>query len=291
MSATLKVGSTLQGGKYRIIRVLGQGGFGITYEAEQVNLGRIVAVKEFFMKDCCERDESTSSVNVPSAGQKALVEKFRGKFIREAKLIAGMKHIGLVPVHDVFEENDTAYYVMDYLPGGSLSSKVKAAGKLPEAEALGYIRQVADALKYVHGRNTLHLDVKPANILLDEDGKAVLVDFGVSKHYDEAGEQTSSTPVAISAGYAPLEQYKAGDVSKMQPTTDIYALGATLYYLVTGQAPPDASDVYEEGLLRPAGISDGVWAAIEKVMQPRGKTGRRVQQNSWHYCRPPRFLR
>ena len=124
MSATLKVGSTLQGGKYRIIRVLGQGGFGITYEAEQVNLGRIVAVKEFFMKDCCERDESTSSVSVLSAALKAQVEKFRGKFIREARLIAWMKHAGIVPVYDVFEENGTAYYIMEYLPGGSLSSKV-----------------------------------------------------------------------------------------------------------------------------------------------------------------------
>lgn len=261
----------LQGGKYRILRVLGHGGFGITYEAEQVALGRQVAVKEFFMKDNCEREGDETSVSVPSAAVRPLVEKFRGKFIREARMIAGFRHPGIVRVTDVFEENETAYYVMDYLPGGSLSDKVKAAGKLTEEAALSYIRQISEALSYIHGKNTLHLDVKPANVMLDESNRPVLVDFGVSKHYDEAGEQTSSTPVALSAGYAPLEQSKAGDVAKMQPATDIYALGATLYFLISGQNPPDAADVYEDGLKRPKGISDTLWAAIEKAMAPRRK--------------------
>ena len=121
----LKPNTLLQGGKYRIVRSLGQGGFGITYEAEQVLLRRKVAVKEFFMKDCCERDDATSRVTVGTGSQRSLVEKFRGKFIREAQMIAGMDHPHIVRVLDVFEENGTAYYVMDYHPGGSLADLVK----------------------------------------------------------------------------------------------------------------------------------------------------------------------
>ena len=121
----LKPGAQLQNGKYVILRTLGQGGFGITYEAEQVLLHRKVALKEFFMKDCCERDESTSRVTVGTGTQRALVEKFRGKFLREAQMMAGMSNAHIVSVYDVFEENGTAYYVMENLPGGSLADKVR----------------------------------------------------------------------------------------------------------------------------------------------------------------------
>lgn len=264
----LKPDTLLQGGQYRIIRVLGQGGFGITYEAEQVLLRRKVAVKEFYMKDCCERDEASSHMNVGTGSQRALVEKFRGKFFREAQMIAGMDHRNIIRVLDVFEENGTAYYVMDYLPGGSLAAKVRKDGPLSETEAEKYIRQVADALAYVHSQNTVHLDVKPSNILLNAKGEAVLIDFGISKHYDHAGEQTSSTPVGISKGYSPLEQSRDGDVSQFGPSTDIYALGATLYCLLTGLVPPEAAVILEEGLQRPRGISKRMWNAILVSMRP-----------------------
>lgn len=267
----LKLDTLLQGGKYRIIRTLGQGGFGITYEAEQVLLRRKVAVKEFFMKDCCERDDATSRVTIGTGNQRALAEKFRGKFIREAQMIAGMDNPHIVRVLDVFEENGTAYYVMDYLPGGSLADKVKNYGPLAEKKAESYIQQVADALAYIHSLNTVHLDIKPSNVLLNAKDEAVLVDFGISKHYDDSGEQTSSTPVGISKGYAPLEQGRDGDVSQFGPSTDIYALGGTLYYLVTGIVPPEASIINEDGLLRPKGISDRLWQVIEKSMRPRRK--------------------
>lgn len=265
----LKTGSTLQNGKYEIIRTLGQGGFGITYLAEQVALKKKVAIKEFFMKDCCERDDGTGSVRVGTGSQRNLVKKFRGKFIREAQMIAGLDHPGIVQVTDVFEENDTAYYVMENLPSGSLSEIVKRDGPFSESEALRYVRQVADALAYLHLRNTVHLDVKPSNILLNAKGQAVLIDFGISKHYDDSGEQTSSTPVGISKGFAPLEQGRSGDVSQFKPSTDIYALGATLFFLLTGKTPPEASIVNEDGMERPAGISDGIWTAIETAMRPR----------------------
>lgn len=268
----LKPGITLQNGKYEILRVLGQGGFGITYLAEQVALHRKVAVKEFFMKEYCEREGSTSHVTLGTSGSKELVEKFRAKFIREAQMIAGLEHPHIVKIHDVFEENGTAYYVMEYLEGDSLSDRVKKDGPLPEEEALKYVRQVGDALAYLHAQNCLHFDVKPSNILVNKSGNAVLIDFGVSKHYDLAGSQTSSTPVGISKGYAPLEQYQQNEISTFTPATDIYALGATLYTLLSGEVPPSASEVNEDGLERPEGVSNRAWHAIEKAMQPRRKS-------------------
>ena len=267
---TLHAGSLLKRGEYRIIETLGQGGFGITYLAEQTGLGRRVAVKEFFMKDLCNRDGATSEVSVPSTGSSELVGKFKQKFLREARMIAALDNPHIVRIHDVFEENGTAYYVMEHLGGGSLSEKVRQSGPMPQAEALGYIRQVADALAYLHSRNILHFDVKPSNILLGQSGQAVLIDFGISKHYDEAGSQTSSTPVGISKGYAPMEQYQQSEISTFTPATDIYSLGATLYFLLLGQTPPSASEVNEDGLPPlPGGIDATTREAVVKAMAPR----------------------
>ena len=267
----LNSGALLQGGKYRIESVLGQGGFGITYVAEQVGLGRKVAVKEFFMKDLCNRDTDTSYVSVPSVGCRELVDRFRAKFVKEARMIAAMEDSHIIRIHDVFEENGTAYYVMEYLPGGSLKDSIPAGG-FPESEALGYVRQIAYALRYIHEeKHVLHLDVKPSNVLVRKNGEVVLIDFGISKHYDDdGGEQTSSSPVGVSRGYAPLEQYNAGGVSQFSPATDIYSLGAVLYALLTGQTPPDANSVFNNGLPElPAKVSRNVKAAMNAAMQPR----------------------
>ena len=268
----LNKGKELQNGKYRIIDVLGQGGFGITYLALQVKLNRKVAIKEFFMKEHCNRDENSSFVSVPSVGSRELVERFKQKFLKEAGLIASFDNANIIRIHDVFEENGTAYYVMEYLEGKSLKALVDESGALPEALAVKYIRQVAEALKEVHENNLLHLDVKPANIMLDKKGNAVLIDFGISKHYDEAGHQTSSAGVGISEGYAPIEQYEAGALKTFTPVTDIYALGATLFFLLTGTRPPKASYVYDEGLPpMPEALSLTVRKAVESAMQPRRK--------------------
>ena len=270
----LKPGTELQNGRYRIIRVLGQGGFGITYEAEQVALRRKVALKEFFMKDYCDRDDSTSRVTLgTTAGNRELVTRFRGKFVREAQMIAGLDHPNVVKIYDVFEENGTAYYTMEYIDGGSLKELVAEKGALPEDVAVKYIRETGDALRYVHSKKVLHFDVKPSNIMLRDSGAAVLIDFGVSKHFDEGGHVTSSTPVGISKGYAPMEQYRQEDISTFTPATDIYALGATLYTLLTGEVPPDAAVVYEEDALppMPAQLSATVRNAVAKAMSPRRK--------------------
>ena len=308
-------GTLLQGGKYKIDRVLGQGGFGITYLAEQTNLGRKVCIKEFFMKEYGERTASPrtdseetvltggtpvakdsdatvlsdsdstvlTGVSAVTTGAAEIMGRYREKFVKEARTIARLDHPGIVRIHDVFEENGTAYYVMDFIEGENLNELVKREGALPEERALGYIRQIGDALSYVHGHNIMHLDVKPANVIVRKsDGKAILIDFGTAKQYDSEGTQTSTTPVGLSVGYAPIEMTKPGGVQTFSPETDVYSLGATLYYLVTGQNPPDASERMEmimegEKFQLPESISSSTAEVIEQSMQARKKRVQTVE--------------
>ena len=261
----LQAGALLKNGEYKIEKVLGQGGFGITYLAEQTSLGRKVAIKEFFMKEHCERDSGTSYISVPSSGSRELVDRFRQKFIKEARNIASLEHKHIVPIIDVFEENGTAYYVMKYFSGGSLSFN----SAIPEDVALRYTKQLASALRFIHQKRMMHLDIKPSNILLDDEDNVVLIDFGLAKQYDNAGQQTSTTPVGISHGYAPIEQYRSGGVSAFSPATDIYSLGATLYKLLTGTTPPEAMDIVATGVPAcPANVSAETWNAVKSAMQP-----------------------
>lgn len=266
----LKTGTALKGGEYIIESVLGQGGFGITYLAIQTGLNRKVAVKEFFMRELCNRDEITSQVSVPSLGSRDQVARFRAKFIKEAQTIALLSHPNIIRIISVFEENGTAYYVMEYVDGGSLEQLSAPSAPLPVSMVRKYVGQVADALSYLHANNILHLDIKPSNILVS-NGNAVLIDFGISKHYDAVcGGQTSTSPVGISEGYAPLEQYNKGGVSSFTPATDVYSLGATLFRLVTGQRPMGASELVtsQEGLTLPAGVPSEIAAAIKAAMCP-----------------------
>ena len=274
MIFTLHPGDNLQGGKYRIEKVLGQGGFGITYLAIQGGLERTVAIKEFFMHEACCRDSDSRGVTLGTEGNRETVDRYRQKFLKEARSIARLNHPHIVRIIDVFEENGTAYYVMEYVAGGSLSDRVGRQGALSESEATRYIRQVADALIYIHTQRMTHLDVKPANIMLTDKDEVVLIDFGLAKQYDSAtGHQTSSTPVGISEGYAPLEQYMQGGVGEFSPETDVYALGATYYKLLTGQTPPSASSVNEDGLplepLKSRGVTPQVITAITHAMEGR----------------------
>lgn len=266
---TLKLGTKLQGGKYIIKQVLGQGGFGVTYLAEHTVLGANVAIKEFFFKQFCERNQNTSHVIVATTTNSDIVNRYKERFLKEARIIAKLNHHNIIKIHDVFGENNTAYYVMDYIEGVNLSDLIKSQGKLPEAEALRYIRQAAEALKYIHDQYLNHLDIKPANLMLREnDNQLILIDFGMSKQYDSvSGNQTSTTPVGISHGYAPIEQYKAGGVKEFSPQSDIYALGATLYKLITGETPPQSGEIIEEGLPDlPMSVSVETKKTIEKAM-------------------------
>ena len=263
----LKRDTLLERGKYRILETLGRGGFGITYLAEQALAGRKVCIKEYFPKDYYNRDADTNRIYIGSKADVDTLNRYKEKFIKEASVLARLKHPHIVSVYDVFEENDTAYYVMEHIEGESLGDVVKRRGALDEATAVDYIRQIADALGYIHEQNINHLDVKPANVMVStKDDSAILIDFGLAKHYDTSGGQTSSTPVGISHGYAPFEQYKAGGVSSFSPATDIYSLGATLYYLVTGEVPPSATDIGKDGIKTPDNLSPGVQRAIKEAM-------------------------
>ncbi len=264
----LRENTLLQGGKYRIVRYISHGGFGCTYEAVNTTWkNRRVAIKELFVSDFCNRDPHTGSVTVFTRSKQPLFDKLRDKFLDEADKLNGLMHTGIVRVTDAFEENGTAYYVMDYIDGQSLRDLVKKEGALSEVDALGYIRQVAEALQYVHSKKMLHLDIKPANIMLDGNGKAILIDFGVSKQYDEESGENTSSLMGHSPGYAPVEQSN-NSISKFLPATDIYALGATLYHLLSGAVPPPASELAsgEELPSLPASVSEATRRAVLSAM-------------------------
>ena len=268
----LHIGATLCGGTYKIDKVLGQGGFGITYLATDLSLDRHVAIKEFFPKDYCDRNSTTSHVTLGTSSTAEFVEKLKKKFLKEAKNIAKFDHPNIIKIHAAFEENNTAYYVMDFIKGESLSDRVKRAGVLSLAEALKYVGQVGAALEYVHSSKMNHLDVKPANIMVRaKDDSPILIDFGLSKQYDRTGQQTSTTPVGISHGYAPMEQYNDGGVGVFSPTTDEYSLAATLYYLLSGITPPQSTKLVEDELIFPQTIPVNLIAPMSKAMSPSRK--------------------
>lgn len=270
----LKPGTTLHNNSYRIIQTLGRGGFGVTYLAEQIMTRREVCIKEFFPKDYYKREGDSSAITLSSDGFAEAMNRFKAKFIKEAQTIAALDHPNIIHIHEAFEENGTAYYVMEYIDGESLNDTIKRSGAMAESEAVAYINQVASALEYIHNQQIMHLDVKPGNIMVrSKDNRTILIDFGLSKHYDTAsGEATSTTPVGVSHGFAPMEQYNPGGVSTFSPETDIYSLGATLYYLVTGNIPPSATDISEDGLpALPSHLSTGVRTAIERSMEDKRK--------------------
>lgn len=272
-STTLKTGTILCD-TYRIERVLGQGGFGITYLAYDVVGNRRVAIKEFFYKEGCLRAFDGFTVEVSTAAKKALIERFRIKFLKEANLIKKLNHPNIIKVFDVFTENGTSYYIMEFIDGESLSSIIKAKGMLSEVESLRIAYQIANALEYLHSRKINHLDIKPGNIMISrQDKKITLIDFGVSKQYDlESGEATTTTPVGLSHGYSPLEQYNAGGVSKFAPESDIYALGATLFKMLSGVTPPNAIDIAHTGITDyPSSISSKMRKALSVIMAPQRK--------------------
>ncbi|MBR2428865.1 MAG: protein kinase [Alistipes sp.] len=264
----LTSGTLLQGGRYRIIKSLGRGGFGMTYCAEQVMAKREVCIKEFFPKNYYTRGDNTSEIRLSSEGFAESMNRHKSQFIKEAQMIAGLNHPNIIHIFDVFEENNTAYYVMEYIEGDTLSDIVKRYGAMSESNAINYICQVATALNHIHQRYIMHLDIKPANIIVRKsDGCAILIDFGLSKQYHADGDETSATPIGVSVGYAPIEQSQVGGVRSFSPETDIYSLGATLYYIVTGSIPPAAAELESMELTLPARVSDSVRNTITKSMQ------------------------
>lgn len=254
---------------YKIEKILGQGGFGITYLAFDTALRRKVAIKEFFPNELCGRDKTTSKVTVGSENARETVNLLKKRFLREAQHIAQFDNPGIIRIHAVFSENDTAYYVMDCIDGMSLQEIIKTRGPLPLPEALRYTHALGEALEYIHARRVNHYDVKPANILVrSADDTPVLIDFGLSKKYDANGQQTSIGMMGVSHGYAPLEQYGEGDTTSFSPVSDLYSLAATLYCMLTGEKPPRATDIIDQGLTFPPSFPEAIIGPISKAMSP-----------------------
>ena len=274
-------GHLLQNGKYKLTHVVGQGGFGITYKGVWYTevkgpLGTVqtevpVCIKEYFFKDYCYRDADSLAVCVHSATGKQLFDKFKEKLIKEARILSEVHHPYIVNVLEVFEEHNTAYIAMEYIDGYSLKSLLGKEGMLPEQQAIRYIRQIGEALQFVHEKSILHLDVKPSNILIDKQGNARLIDFGVSKRYDIEQEETSTTLLTLSKGFAAIEQYDNEGIQQFSPCPDIYSLGATLYNLLTGKIPTESILRATRPLKRPRelnpAISEQTEAVILRAMQ------------------------
>ena len=247
-SIVLEKGTTLQGGKYVIQRKLGQGGFGITYEATLVKLKKRVAMKESFLSGVCGRGGDGKTVVVPLDENVSFFEKQKERFMDEALRLANLSNPHIVPVFDSFEENGTYYYVMDFIEGESLSDKLKRGGKpFDEGSVMVILDQLLDALDCIHSEvpPLCHLDIKPANIMMNKKGKVILVDFGASKYASTSDVSVSSSSVAYTPGYAPFEQVY-NDRKNMGPWTDFYAVGATLFCLFTGERPSPPTDIFQD---------------------------------------------
>ena len=290
----LPTGAILHG-NYRIDSYLSSGGFGNTYVATHTLFDEVYAVKEFFMKDVSERN-ADSSVKVSNPGK---VDEFKGqleKFRKEALRLRKLHNPHIVRVYDLFNENGTAYYVMDFIDGENLKERLKRTGKpMTEDEVRSVLTQVLDALQEVHGSGLWHMDLKPANIMMDKAGTVKLIDFGASKQFDaDKGGAVSTSAVTYTNGYAPREQMEKR-YDKFGPWTDFYALGATLYNLLTLKHPPMPGDIDDdktpdkhEALPLPKDVSQSLRDLVLWLMSTSRLQRPQSVQQIRAYLEPPR---
>lgn len=269
----LSPGTELLNGQYRIERYLSSGGFGITYLARD-SLERTVVIKECFPSAFCARVNKT--VQARSRGSADDFRSFVAQFVREARRLARLDHPNVVGVHQVFEDNETAYMALDLVDGQDLLDIIEdGASPMPPAEVKRILLTVLDAVQMVHDHDMLHRDISPDNILIDRDGNPVLIDFGAAREEASKKTRTQSAVLVVKDGYSPQEFYIAG--SQQMPCSDLYALGATFFHLITGQAPPASQsrlaaiasnqpDPYEPLTGRIKGYGAEFLAAIDKAM-------------------------
>ncbi len=257
-------GTVLQG-KYLIGRALGQGGFGITYLAWDMNLNLKLAIKEYLPQELAYRTGGQSEVSIY---KKTLADNFNyglEKFLEEARTLAQFnEHPNIVSVRDFFKANGTAYLVMNHIEGVTLKEYLAGRdGPLSFDQALDVFIPVLDALKEVHAAGILHRDISPDNLLIDKKGRVVLIDFGAARQ--AMGDKSRSMSVIMKAGYSPLEQYQSK--GKQGPWTDIYAVAATMYHAITWQMPPESLDrLKEDPLVLPSTIGVKIEAYQEQAL-------------------------
>ena len=275
-SFMLSVGTILKD-TYRIESFLSSGGFGNTYVATNFTFNEKVAVKEFFLRGVNLRDgESTVSVSNPD--NRALFNEQLEKFRKEAQRIRRLRSPHVVRVHDLFDANGTAYYVMDYIDGESLAARLRRTQQpLAETEAMRYFGQVLDALEAIHAAGLCHMDLKPDNVMVDKEDNAVLIDFGASKRIASDQLVSTVTGVSYTNGYAPPEQLES-DMDIFGPWTDIYALGAMLYKLLTNHKPPMPSAIYSD----PTPDKSKSLPFPEEVSEQSRQLVRRLMTVVWH---------
>jgi len=223
--------------RYEIVRVLGAGGFGVTYRATDLQLGNDVAIKEYFNEQCANRNGRDIFI-IPS--QEDIWSFGKEDFLQEARRLAKFRHPNIVGIKRFFEANNTAYIVMDFLDGRNMSEWLgELDGDIPTQEEFDLLMYpLLDALELVHKNRMLHKDIKPANIMITKDGEAVFIDFGAAR--EAIHQRSTDVHALVSPGYSPPEQYYISNPRVQGPWTDIYAFSATIYRAITGRPPEES---------------------------------------------------
>lgn len=236
----------LYNSKYKIIDVLGQGGFSFIYLAIDSN-GNEYAIKEYFSDNRHFRGLDNLVYKRPEYDfDKDLL--YRNKFIQEAELLHSISHPNVISSYLYFEENNTLYNVMPRINGITLYDYTSANNQLSEKESLFIISQLANAIKYLHSLEICHYDIKPVNVMI-HNGKPILIDFGLAHNYKNHNLDNYIHPT-VTAGYTPLELFEKNGVNSFSPETDIFGLGATLFFMLTGNDPPPLKKIWHGSLLK-----------------------------------------
>jgi serine/threonine protein kinase len=255
----LPMGTVLR--EWKIEEVLGVGGFGIVYKAQGIYFKELVAIKEYFPSSISERDSEDTVVPIDSEAEEVHALGLK-KFVEEAKLLWNLstptRHPNIVSVRSLFEIHGTAYMVMDFEDGMSLSKMLKQGRRFNERSLWNILQPIAEGLDRAHRVGVLHRDIKPPNILINEDNRPVLIDFGSARF--EAAEATSTKVTFHTPPYAAIEQYVK--TYPQGPWTDIYALGVVMYECITGEKPPEVLERLHAGLGKP--LSEGKWPGYGK---------------------------
>ena len=261
MSQPLDIGSVLGGGRYVVEKVLGIGGFGITYYVRHKGLGSYCAIKEMFLDGRCVRAYDRKTVELQGLDN-SFYDKLRKSFVAEARFLTRLHNPHIVKVFDIFDENNTSYMVMEFVPGTTLQELIKLKGKIPFDDAINIMGQLSEAVAIIHKENVLHRDIKPDNIIITPENNVVLIDFGAAREFVQ--NQTQRHTVILTPGFAPIEQYN--DTGRRGNYTDIYAMGGVLYYMLTGIIPMVATERAMEAMASPKELNPAIPKTISDTI-------------------------